>query len=193
MKTCVMKKMAIIGLSVCSFAVIGTGVGLLSKTAVNADTTGPISSFILEGGSIRIAKNQQYNGMRFVAEMSSDDFSTYITGGKLIESGAIMCDASKLGETKVLTESTAGGVKMETTDLWANNKVGVFMYEIPYTETALCNELAVVMYYKVKNDTNTYYSQTVVRSAAGIAYSAYTDRSEEYTAEKYKYFPLDKT
>ena len=191
MKMCAMKKIAMFGLSLCSVATLAAGVGLLSATTAKAEMTGPISSFILEGGSVRIAQNQQYNGMRFVAEMSADDFSTYITGGKLMESGAILCDASKLDEAKVLTESTVGGVKIQTTEIWANNKAGVFMYEIPRTEEALCSEVAVVMYYKVENDANVYYSETIVRSAAGIAYSAYTDRSDAYTEEKYKHLTTD--
>ena len=191
MKMCAMKKIAMLGLSLCSVATLAAGVGLLSATTAKAETTGPISSFILEGGSVRIAQNQQYNGMRFVVEMSADDFSTYITGGKLMESGAILCDASKLDETKVLTESTVGGVKIQTTEIWANNKAGVFMYEIPRTEEALCSEVAVVMYYKVENDANVYYSETIVRSAARIAYSAYTDRSDAYTEEKYKHLTTD--
>lgn len=191
MKKYTMKKMAILGFSLCAAATAGAGVGLFAATTAKAETAGPISSFSIMGGSVRIAQNQQYNGMRFAAEMSSDDFSTYITGGKLTESGAIMCDASKLDETKVLTESTVGGVKIETTEIWANNKAGVFMYEIPQTEEALCSEVAVVMYYKVENDANVYYSETIVRSAAGIAYSAYTDRSDAYTEEKYKYLTTD--
>ena len=191
MKMCAMKKIAMLGLSLCSVATLAAGVGLLSATTAKAETTGPISSFILEGGSVRIAQNQQYNGMRFSAEMNASDFSTYITGGKLVESGAILCDATKLDSTKVLRESTAGSVKIETTDIWANNKASVFIYDIPTTETALCSEVAAVMYYKVENDANVYYSQTVIRSAAGIAYSAYTDRSDVYTEEKYKYETLD--
>lgn len=190
MKMNTMKKIIMLGLSVCSVATLATGVGLLSKTTAKADTTGPIASFILEGGSVRIAKNQDYNGMRFVAEMSEDDFSTYVTGEKLVESGAILCDAANLTGPKVLTVDMVeevDGDQIDTTELWANNKAGIFMYKIPTDETSLCNQLAVVMYYKVQGDDTVYYSDTVIRSAAEIAYSAYTDRSDDYTEEEYKY------
>ena len=185
MKISTIKKVTMLGLSLCAVAAVSAGVSLFNTTTANAATNGPISSFVLEGGSVRIADNQQYNGMRFSAEMNAEDYSTYIEGGKLVESGAILCDASKLKATEVLTENTVGAKKIETTGIWANNKASVFMYEIPVTETALCSKLAVVMYYKVANNENVYYSQMVIRSAAEIAYSAYTDRSDEYT-EIYK-------
>lgn len=185
-KTILVKKyLCLYALFVCLFTCLFFGINSITVKADN-----PITSYSVVGGQIKLPADDGFNGVRFPIFMNDEDYETYINGNLIEKTGAILCDASKVvGD---LTLSTVGGVDFDTTDIWKESsesgymEAGVFIYKIPATAVACTNNIACVGYYQLKNDDTIYYTDTIVRSAAQIAYSAYNDRNATETS-KYKY------
>ena len=185
-KTILFKKyLCLFTLFVCLFICLFFGI---KSILVKADA--PITSYSVPGGQIKLPTDSRYNGVRFPILMSDEDYETYVNGNLIEKTGAIMCDASKVEGN--LTLSTIGGVDFDTTEIWRDSsesgymEAGVFICNIPATSAAYTSNIACVGYYQLKDDETIYYTDTITRSAAQIAYSAYNDRKAIET-EQYKY------
>lgn len=163
-----------------------------SVLKVNASST--ITSFAISGGQVKFASDPTYNGVRFPVVMSESDYDTFVKGGLIEYTGTVICDASKVSGD--LTIGTPNSVNVNTTSYWKESvdngfmEATVFSYGIPDTAEAYTNKFAVVGYYKLNNDANIYYTETVTRSSAQIAYSAYNDRTIEQD-EEHPYLTAD--
>ena len=176
------RKIMALCLSVLAFGSIGGGVAI----ATQADTasTAQIASFQLPGAQVKFAKDAQYNGIRFPVFMSDADYETYVTGGLIEYTGAVLCTPDKLSDGK-LTKETEGATDFDTTAYWkdgdgwvdASMQSAAFLYEIPDTKEAETQKIAAVAYYKLKGDATVYYTEPVEKSVAEVASLAYQDRN----------------
>ena len=163
-------------------------------TIAKVNASSPITSFNMPGGQIKFADNPAYNGVRFPTLMSD---SEYQTNKDKMTTGIILCNADNLGQDGNLTHSTPKIVDIETTDLWKDSSVdgymeaAAFVYGIPDTTEGYTNKIAAVGYYKITGDANVYYGNTIVRSSAEIAHSAYNDRSDSQEGEYVHYVESD--
>lgn len=154
---------------------------LVGITTFNVHASTSISSFNIPGGQVKFAVDPAYNGVRFPTLMSE---SEYKANKGSITTGIILCDADNLGQNGQLTHSTTGMIDIDTTDLWKESdtvdgymEAAAFVYGIPNTTEAYLNKIAAVGYY-VMDEGEPVYTDTVVRSAAEIANSAYNDRKD---------------